>query len=63
MKSKAYSTVDTKEAKELVATIKFELHSLHKVIDEYLQFTRLPKIKLVNGDINQASRGNSFFFE
>ena len=49
----AYSTVDTKEAKELVSIIKFELHSLHKVIDEYLQFTRLPAIKLLNGDINQ----------
>lgn len=51
---KGYQGIDPAEAQELVATIKHELKSLHNVIDEYLQFTRLPKIKLDKGDINKT---------
>jgi signal transduction histidine kinase len=51
---KGYQGIDSAEAQELVATIKHELKSLHNVIDEYLQFTRLPKIKLDKGDINRT---------
>jgi signal transduction histidine kinase len=51
---RGYQGIDTAEAQELVATIKHELKSLHNVIDEYLQFTRLPKIKLDKGDINKT---------
>ena len=51
---RGYQGIDPAEAQELVATIKHELKSLHNVIDEYLQFTRLPRIKLDKGDINKT---------
>ncbi len=49
---KGYAGIDTAEAQELVHTIKHELKGLHNVLDDYLQFTRLPKIRLAQGNIN-----------
>jgi two-component system NtrC family sensor kinase len=58
-----YKNVDIKESRELIATIKYELHSLHNIIDEYLQFTRLPKIKLETGDVNKSLQETLAFLE
>ncbi len=49
---KGYTGTNTTEAQELVLAIKHELKGLHNVLDDYLQFTRLPKIKLDKGNIN-----------
>ncbi len=59
----SFRGVNSAEARELVAIVRNELHSLHKVIDEYLQFTRLPKIKLEPGDINMLLRDIFSFME
>lgn len=58
-----YKNIDIKESGELIATIKYELHSLHNIIDEYLQFTRLPKIKPVKGDINKLLEEILYFLD
>jgi len=58
-----FKNVDIKESKELIATIKYELHSLHNIIDEYLQFTRLPKIKPVKGDVNKLLEEILYFLD
>ncbi|MCX5894846.1 MAG: ATP-binding protein [Proteobacteria bacterium] len=50
---KGYNTANTGEAQEVINTIKHELKSLYKVLDEYLQFTRLPKIQIDKGDTNK----------
>jgi two-component system, NtrC family, sensor kinase len=59
----SYKNIDIKESGELIATIKYELHSLHNIIDEYLQFTRLPKIKPVKGDINKLLEEILYFLD
>lgn len=47
-----FAAKDTAEAKNLLAVIKSELDRLIEVVEEYLQFARLPKINLEEGDVN-----------
>jgi len=42
------------EARELLAVIKSEVDRLLEVVEEYLQFARLPKIKLEEGNPNEV---------
>jgi PAS domain S-box-containing protein len=44
----------TAEARELLAVIKSEVDRLLEVVEEYLQFARLPKIKLEEGNPNEV---------
>ncbi len=41
------------EARELLTVIKSELDRLIEVVEEYLQFARLPKVRLERGDMNE----------
>jgi len=45
---------DTAEAKNLLGVIKSELDHLLAVIEEYLQFARLPKVRLEKGKVNET---------
>ena len=45
---------DSAEAKNLLAVIKSELDRLNEVVEEYLQFARLPEVKLEEGDVNEV---------
>jgi signal transduction histidine kinase len=47
-----YQVPEALEAKELIATIKNEIESLHKVLREYLECTRFPKIQPSRQDVN-----------
>ncbi|OGP97967.1 MAG: hypothetical protein A2Z51_01705 [Deltaproteobacteria bacterium RBG_19FT_COMBO_52_11] len=49
-----FSGQDTTEARSLLGVIKAELDHLIHVIEEYLQFARLPKVKLERGSVNQV---------
>jgi PAS domain S-box-containing protein len=42
------------ECQELLGIIKSEVDRLLEVVEEYLQFARLPKIKLEEGSVNEA---------
>ncbi len=42
------------EARNLLAVIKSELDHLIDVVDEYLQFARLPQVKLESGNVNEV---------
>lgn len=42
------------EARSLLGTIKSELDHLIEVVEEYLQFARLPKVKLEKGSMNEV---------
>jgi two-component system NtrC family sensor kinase len=44
---------ETAEARELLTVIKSELDRLIEVVEEYLQFARLPKVRLERGDMNE----------
>jgi two-component system NtrC family sensor kinase len=44
----------TAECQELLGIIKSEVDRLLEVVEEYLQFARLPKIKLEEGSVNEA---------
>lgn len=44
----------TAEARELLTVIKSEVDRLLEVVEEYLQFARLPKIKLEEGNPNEV---------
>jgi signal transduction histidine kinase len=45
---------ETAEARELLTVIKSELDRLIEVVEEYLQFARLPKVKLEPGALNEV---------
>ena len=45
---------DTAEAKSLLGVIKSELDRLIEVVEEYLQFARLPKVNLEEGSVNEV---------
>jgi len=45
---------DTAEARELLGVIKSELDRLLEVVEEYLQFARLPQVKLEAGSVNEV---------
>ena len=45
---------DTTEARELLGVIKSELDRLLEVVEEYLQFARLPQVKLEMGSVNEV---------
>ena len=45
---------DTAEAKSLLGVIKSELDRLIEVVEEYLQFARLPKVNLEDGSVNEV---------
>lgn len=45
---------ETKEARNLLGVIKSELDHLIEVIEEYLQFARLPEVKLERGNVNEV---------
>ena len=47
-----YQGPEAVEAKELIVTIKNEIESLHKVLREYLECTRFPKIQPAKQDVN-----------
>ena len=52
---------ETGEARELLAVIKSELDRLIEVVEEYLQFARLPKVKLERGNVNEVFSDLLFF--
>jgi signal transduction histidine kinase len=54
---------DAREAKELIATIKTEIESLHKVLREYLECTRFPSIETVRQDVNAVIEDLFSFLE
>jgi signal transduction histidine kinase len=58
-----YQGADAVEAKELIATIKNEIESLHKVLREYLECTRFPKIQPVRQDVNMVIEDLFVFLE
>jgi len=49
-----FAEQDTAEAKNLLAVIKSELDRLIEVVEEYLQFARLPKVNLEEGGVNEV---------
>lgn len=51
----------TAEARELLIVIKSELDRLIEVVEEYLQFARLPKVKLESGGLNEVFSDLLFF--
>ncbi|MCP4713470.1 MAG: PAS domain-containing protein, partial [Deltaproteobacteria bacterium] len=52
-----YGGSDTAESKTLLVTIKQELEGLHRVLQEYLECTRFPRIKPGRYDINGILEG------
>ncbi|MDI6754311.1 MAG: ATP-binding protein [Thermodesulfobacteriota bacterium] len=52
---------DTAEARNLLGVIKKEIDHLLEVVEEYLQFARLPNVKLEKGNINEVI-ADLFFF-
>lgn len=45
---------NTAESRELLKGIKMELDRLIGVVEEYLQFARLPQVRLVRGNVNEV---------
>ncbi len=45
---------DAGEARSLLGVIKAELDHLNGVVEEYLQFARLPQVKLEQGNVNEV---------
>lgn len=56
-------TAETEEARQIVGVIKSEVDHLLEVIEEYLQFARLPKLKLESGNINEVVSNLLFFLK
>jgi PAS domain S-box-containing protein len=56
-------TENTAEARGLLGVIKSELDHLIDVVDEYLQFARLPEIKLEKGNVNEVISNLLFFLK
>jgi two-component system NtrC family sensor kinase len=49
-----FGAQDSAEARDLLGVIKKELDHLIEVVDEYLQFARLPKVKAEKGNLNEV---------
>ena len=49
-----FTAEDTAEAKSLLAVTKSEIDRLIEVVEEYLQFARLPKVNLEEGSVNEV---------
>ncbi len=58
-----YQAPEAVEAKELIVTIKNEIESLHKVLREYLECTRFPKIQPAKQDVNMVIEDLFAFLE
>ncbi len=58
-----YQGLEAVEAKELIVTIKNEIESLHKVLREYLECTRFPKIQPAKHDVNMVIEDLFVFLE
>jgi signal transduction histidine kinase len=56
-------TEKTAEARESLGVIKSELDHLLAVVEEYLQFARLPKMKLEKGNVNEVISDLLFFLK
>lgn len=54
---------ETEEARQLLGVIKSEVDHLLEVIEEYLQFARLPKLKMELGNINEVVSNLLFFLK
>ena len=54
---------DAAESKELLGVIKSEVDRLLEVVEEYLQFARLPKVKLEEGNPNEVIVDLLFFLK
>ena len=54
---------ETAESKELLGVIKSEVDRLLEVVEEYLQFARLPKVKLEEGNPNEVIADLLFFLK
>jgi signal transduction histidine kinase len=54
---------DRTEARELLGVMKSELDRLTEVVEEYLQFARLPKVKLESGRVNAVISDLLFFLK
>jgi two-component system NtrC family sensor kinase len=53
----------TAEASSLLGVIKSEVEHLIDVVDEYLQFARLPEVKLESGNVNEVISDLLFFLK
>jgi PAS domain S-box-containing protein len=58
-----FQGADTAEAKTLLEVIKSELDRLIEVAEEYLQFARLPNVKLEKGNVNEVISDLLFFLK
>jgi len=58
-----YEGAEAAEAKELITIIKNEIESLHKVLREYLECTRFPKIQPAMQDVNMVIEDLFSFLE
>jgi len=56
-----FGAAETEEARQILGVIKSEVDHLLEVIEEYLQFARLPKLKLELGNINEVVANLLFF--
>jgi len=56
-----FHTENTTEARNLLGVIKSEIDHLIDVVEEYLQFARLPKVRLERGDVNEVISDLLFF--
>jgi signal transduction histidine kinase len=56
-------TENTAEARGLLGVIKSELDHLIDVVDEYLQFARLPEVRLEKGNVNEVISDLLFFLK
>ncbi len=56
-----WGEAQTEEARQLLGVIKSEIDRLLEVIEEYLQFARLPKLRLEAGNINEVVSNLLFF--
>lgn len=54
---------ESEEARQLLGVIKSEINHLLEVIEEYLQFARLPKLKLEPGNVNEVVDQLLFFLK
>jgi PAS domain S-box-containing protein len=58
-----FQTENTAEARNFLGVIKSELDHLIEVVEEYLQFARLPKVKLEKGNVNEVISDLLFFLK
>jgi two-component system NtrC family sensor kinase len=58
-----FAGADTTEAKALLEIIKSELDRLIEVVEEYLQFARIPNVKLEKGNVNEIISDLLYFLK